>query len=274
MGNRVVQRSLVFGGVTTLLAFLFWAIGCAPAGSSQQPPSASVDVAIVNERAGEDATQMELLGTVVLAHGWHTYWINPGDAGMPPRLAWSGPGEVREQATWFEIPQRILEGDLTTLGYYDTLRFTTTLTVAGGEALPLHLRLTLLLCKEECVPVVCSTTVRSGAPRGIPAQTAARLTSLLPQQQHALGTRVQVTDAHVVFTVTGVDAEGEAWDLFPIDAGAYNLKVQPQVTARGDTLELRLERGVPALALGPLVSGVLVRGGGGERRGYYLAARL
>src|SRR5690348_1225527 len=53
----------------------------------------------------------------VMDPGWHVYWRNAGDSGIPPRLTWSlprdfGAGEVR-----WPRPERIVEGPLVSFGY-------------------------------------------------------------------------------------------------------------------------------------------------------------
>ena len=52
-----------------------------------------------------------------LAPGWHTYWRNPGDAGVAPELDLALPrGAVAGPIVW-PMPQRVLEGSVMTYAY-------------------------------------------------------------------------------------------------------------------------------------------------------------
>ena len=39
-----------------------------------------------------------------LEPGWHVYWKNPGDAGEPPHIKWTLPGDHRWPASSFLFP--------------------------------------------------------------------------------------------------------------------------------------------------------------------------
>ena len=40
--------------------------------------------------------------------GWHTYWRNPGDAGMPPTLDWQLPEGVTAGAIEWPVPEKMV----------------------------------------------------------------------------------------------------------------------------------------------------------------------
>jgi thiol:disulfide interchange protein DsbD len=42
--------------------------------------------------------------------GWKSYWLNPGDAGLPTRLQWSLPPGVSTGATAWPVPSKFLLG--------------------------------------------------------------------------------------------------------------------------------------------------------------------
>jgi thiol:disulfide interchange protein DsbD len=81
-----------------------------------------------------------------LAEGWHTYWKNPGDAGVPPELAIEGaPASPIDWPT----PRRVAEGPVMTYAYTGEILLPVTLT-AGPGALRAHAQ--WLVCKDICVP--------------------------------------------------------------------------------------------------------------------------
>src|SRR5208283_6238958 len=71
-----------------------------------------------------------------LAPGWHTYWRNPGDAGVAPELDLALPkGVVAGPLAW-PAPQRVTEGPLMTYAYTGEVLLPLTVTPAPGTPAP------------------------------------------------------------------------------------------------------------------------------------------
>ena len=91
--------------------------------------------------------------------GWHTYWKNPGDSGLPTQLEWQLPPGVEAAEVDWPTPEKIFVGDLANYGYEGDvllpvrLRFTPDFRPqANQQSLPVGLKATWLVCKEECIP--------------------------------------------------------------------------------------------------------------------------
>jgi len=56
---------------------------------------------------------------LLLTHqpGWHTYWLNPGDSGLPTQLQWTLPPGVDAGEIAWPVPRRIPIGTLANYGY-------------------------------------------------------------------------------------------------------------------------------------------------------------
>jgi thiol:disulfide interchange protein DsbD len=106
-----------------------------------------------------------------LAPGWHTYWRNPGDAGVPPQLRLDlPPGAEASDIAW-PAPRRIAEGPVMTYAYTGDLLLPVTVTpTRGGGAMPITAHARWLVCKEICVPE--EATFRLDLPAGTPAPSA------------------------------------------------------------------------------------------------------
>ncbi len=65
--------------------------------SRQTSASEHVGVELISEHASLLPGQSQQLG-ILLRHEphWHTYWINPGDSGLPTTLAWNTAGGLQE----------------------------------------------------------------------------------------------------------------------------------------------------------------------------------
>ena len=91
--------------------------------------------------------------------GWHTYWKNPGDSGLPTQLTWQLPPGVEAAEVDWPTPEKIFVGDLANYGYEGDvllpvrLHFTPEFRpLANQQSLPVGLTATWLVCKEECIP--------------------------------------------------------------------------------------------------------------------------
>jgi DsbC/DsbD-like thiol-disulfide interchange protein/cytochrome c biogenesis protein CcdA len=88
-----------------------------------------------------------------IAPGWHTYWKNPGDAGVPAELDLTLPPGASAGPIVWPTPQRLAEGQLTTYAYTGDLLLPLTVTPgqgAAGTAVQAHAQ--WLVCKDICVP--------------------------------------------------------------------------------------------------------------------------
>jgi thiol:disulfide interchange protein DsbD len=88
--------------------------------------------------------------------GWHTYWKNPGDSGLPTTLAWKlPPGFTAGDIAW-PAPRALPVGPLVNHGFEGEVLHLVTITPpadakAGSEA-TLSTRADWLVCKETCIP--------------------------------------------------------------------------------------------------------------------------
>ena len=77
---------------------------------------------------------------LTLDKGWHVYWINPGDSGEPPKIAWIMPAGISAEAMQFPIPKRLPLGPLMDFGYEDEVAFPVTISAASTiKPGPVHL---------------------------------------------------------------------------------------------------------------------------------------
>jgi thiol:disulfide interchange protein DsbD len=123
-------------------------------------------------------TQYHLALRLQIAPGWHSYGLNPGDAGVPPELDWTLPAGTTVGAIAWPAPHREREGEIMTFAYTgDTL-----LAVPATGPGPIKLHASWLVCKNICVPEEADFTL--DLPAGPPAPSAEA--PLFEQAQSAL----------------------------------------------------------------------------------------
>jgi thiol:disulfide interchange protein DsbD len=86
--------------------------------------------------------------------GWHTYWINYGDAGLTTRITWTLPPGFNTGPIQWPVPEIHMMGPLTTYGYGGDVYLLTTLTPPANfsGAVTVGAHATWLVCREECIP--------------------------------------------------------------------------------------------------------------------------
>jgi len=105
-----------------------------------------------------------------MAPGWHIYWKNPGDAGVPPQLDWTLPAGVTAGPIAWPAPTRNAEPPLMTYGYAGEVLLPVTVSGAGAGPLSVGLHASWLICEKLCVPE--EADLRLTLPAGPPAPSA------------------------------------------------------------------------------------------------------
>jgi thiol:disulfide interchange protein DsbD len=88
--------------------------------------------------------------------GWHIYWENPGDSGLPPSVTWKLPSGWTAGPLQFPFPEKILLHPLVSYGYEQETLLLTTFTIPEYEKIPssfpIEADIEWLVCKETCLP--------------------------------------------------------------------------------------------------------------------------
>jgi suppressor for copper-sensitivity B len=134
-----------------------------------------------------------------LAPGWHTYWRDPGDAGVPPAIDWSGSGNLARTETAWPAPARYSLQGFETAAYQDDVVLPVTLAPARpGASLHLQAQVSWAACANICVPysVKLTLTIPAGAAAPSPeAGLIAAARARVPQSAAAAG--VELLSARV-----------------------------------------------------------------------------
>ena len=86
---------------------------------------------------------------------WHTYWKNPGEAGMATKIEWQLPPGVTAGEIQWPLPEKLPPAEVTTYGYNNEVMLLVPLKLAADlkpGPLDLKAKVSWLECKEECIP--------------------------------------------------------------------------------------------------------------------------
>jgi len=139
--------------VVAIQAILWPACAIADAASAWiDGPKADIRLVSAATAVG-DMDSIPLGVEVRLDKGWKTYWRSPGDAGIPPQVAWDGSANMSGTEFFWPAPVRFQYFDLETFGYKDRVVFPVEARVASiGEAVSLRAQVDLLVCDDVCIP--------------------------------------------------------------------------------------------------------------------------
>ena len=109
---------------------------------------------------------------LVMRDGWHVNWINPGDAGLAPSIAWKLPEGFKAGVLQWPFPSRIMAGPIAIFGYRGDVLLVSDVQVPAnlspGGNVDIAADVSWLACAEECVPGSASLNLR------LPVEAAAR----------------------------------------------------------------------------------------------------
>ena len=144
----------------TLVAATFGGFAGGAAASAQdasgwdaQPHTAARLIAGAKSKAS-NATFVRAGIEIKLDAGWHTYWRDPGDTGVPPTFDFSGSDNVKSATVLWPAPEQFPDGaGGTSIGYVDHVVLPLRVT-PDDPAKPssLHLKLGYAVCGNLCIP--------------------------------------------------------------------------------------------------------------------------
>jgi thiol:disulfide interchange protein DsbD len=127
---------------------------CILTSASEQPGRANV-AWIGGSATCEPGKPYQSAVRMVLDAGWHSYWINPGEAGMKTTVEWKLPPGWKCSELQYPAPERFQTAGLTGFGYEGTVWFPVTVTppAAFTGTARLTAVISWMACGEDgCVP--------------------------------------------------------------------------------------------------------------------------
>ena len=198
--------------------------------------------------------------------GWHTYWSNPGDSGLPTTIEWALPPGFKASEIVWPTPTRIALGPVVDYGYESDVLLPVMIDVPPnlplGTDVVLSAHASWLVCADTCIPEDADLKISVSVAAQVEPDPywAARFASNrahlpLPNPFPTIAT---LADGKIMLHVAAGDAS-RLRDLtfFPADADVIDGGAGQTVTAESDGLTLALARDAtkppPALLRGLLV---------------------
>jgi DsbC/DsbD-like thiol-disulfide interchange protein len=219
--------------------------------------------------------------------GWHVYWRNPGDSGLPTTIDWHLPTGFSAGAIQWPVPEHFLEKGIGNYGYVGSADLLVPLTVAkqivpGGFA-ALAAEASWLACADICIPgsAKLSLTMPVTAAPAIPDPATAALFATvhgeLPLPAPFEPRFVAGSDEYRLLVPASALAgeRNPTVAFFPYDGSLIDHAAGARVRQRTDGLEIMLTKAAATARTAPTtLNGVLVlRGQDGRTRAFEIAAK-
>ena len=139
-------------GFFLLRCFLFFFI---PTFGTSLPQHVKAQL-IADFESIKSGSRFSVAVVLTMEEGWHTYWKNPGDSGLPTTIEWNLPkGFLAGEIQW-PYPQKFDEAGIVSFGYADRVFLLVDMqapaTLNPGIVVELSARVNWLACKDECIP--------------------------------------------------------------------------------------------------------------------------
>lgn len=216
-------------------------------------------VELLSEREPFAPGETNWLAVVLrLAKGWHTYWINPGDAGMPPRLRWHAPAGFEIGEPRFPTPARFVSDGMVSFGYEDEAILLVPLVAPAdlaNESHVIELQVDALVCRDVCIPQRATAKLVTPSDGNIPPERIreafAKARARLPMPDPPPDVRAALRGREVLMRLP----KPARAVFYPAGRDVFTLNTAG-VEQRGDVVRLRLS---PLAANAPdRIRGVLV----------------
>jgi thiol:disulfide interchange protein DsbD len=264
-----------------LVALLSW-------GARAEGPPAPADLVMAELVAEADSiapgTTLWVDLHLAVKPGWHVYWQNPGDSGLPTSIDWKlPPGFSPGQINW-PVPEHFVQNGIGNYGYAGTVDLLVPISapkelptgqnaVLGAEAL-------WLSCSDICIPggqkLSLSLPVAAhSAPDPATAQLFAAARGHLPFPA-PFETRFASTGRYFRLVVPAsavADMRNPTGMFFPVKESLIDAAAKPRIERDRDGLAILLPKASDALSAPTTLDGVLsLRGEGGTERAFEISA--
>ncbi len=141
--------------IATCVLGLFFscrAFAAASGTSSTEPVKATL---ISEEKAVQPGKPFWVGVLLEIQEGWDTYWINPGEAGLPTKILWQLPDGYQAGPVHWPAPEEFSAQDLKAFGYTHSVLLMSEITppsVGSLKEVPIGAEVSWLACKDACVP--------------------------------------------------------------------------------------------------------------------------
>lgn len=181
-----------------------------------------------------------------MAPEWHTYWRNPGDAGLPTKINWSLPDDFTVSDIYWPYPEIFEVGGVVSYGYKNEILLLSEMippSEISSDNIKIEAEVSWLECKEMCLPGIAELSLILPVINHQPqydnrwTDNFIKSRDMLPIKNYDLTYFLDQTDSSIIIeslTSNRKLLNTEKVKFLPYDEGIYN-NSKPQVFKNTDT---------------------------------------
>ena len=260
---------------------VMWSVGPIALTAAAQPATAHATITLVAEDSVFQPGRTQWIGLLFeMEPGWHIYWVNPGDAGDPPRPTWELPPGFRAGEIRWPTPVRLVLGPVVDYGYEGRVLLALPLDVPAGFApsatASISADLRYLICREVCIPgrtrlslptALTGDAAKTAGRREFFVEARARWPKAMPADWKVTATS---NGPHITLTLQTGSREA-AVAFYPLEADQIDNVAPQTVTPTANGAQVALQRADPDARVPTALKGVVVLG---KDRAFEVAAPL
>ena len=214
-----------------VLAFLLLSAWLFPVAAANAQPASRVAVSLHANSADPAPGRTTMLAIRFTPDpGWHGYWSNPGDSGLPPSVKWAAPAGVRIGALQHPAPEVLRVAGMTSFvhgGQHVLLApMTVPASFKAGDPLAVKGELDFLICSDSlCVPQKATVNLNLTVGKGSvdPASRAlfASARQAIPQPLSSTGEFTAVGGTVQLLVPAAAKLDPARTTFFPAGEGVF-----------------------------------------------------
>lgn len=176
---------------------------------------------------------------------WHVYWRNPGDSGVPTKIAWQAPKGWRVEPLEWPVPIRFAPGGIAAYGYEGKTLFLARVTPSKTPG-TLTAKASWLVCSDACIQGAATVRAKVAlASTAVAGASGARLRAAqasLPSP--AAGWSLRATTGLKGVTLVAKPPEGtraKTLEFFPEESGVIDHAKPALATLQGGRYVFKFE---------------------------------
>lgn len=234
------------------LCFLLFAAAIATSAIAAPVRTEHVEAELVPAASAlEPGAALTVALRLKMDRGWHTYWQNPGDSGLPTTLNWKLPAGLSAGPLQWPPPRALPVGPLVNYGYEGEVLLLTDIAVAPafsstGPA-TLSARADWLVCQEICIPEGADLVLQlpvainpAPDPRWTDPIAQARASLPRPLEGWSVAATGHGPQIELVLAPTAGEVDPGELHLFPLSEGKIEAGTPQTLAREGTTLKLTL----------------------------------
>lgn len=204
-----------------------------------------------------------------LERGWHAYWSNPGDSGMPTSVIWKLPPGFTVSELQFPFPKAFNDAGIVSYGFENRAVILATVTppknLSLNSKVEIEAEVKRLVCKDTCLPENSKHKLNLTVQQNPEWNTSSRniiatAQGAIPRVKQGWSVKSSIKPSELVLNIKPGNlnlAEVNSAYFFPLNENLIQHSEPQRMTRKSGELELTIKRNTSSSAQPGKIQGVV-----------------